>query len=59
MRRPAFDRGVEHFGTLAQTDGAEQHISNPRRVAKAAKELRRADRALRPDRVNRRANLTP
>ncbi len=40
------DWGVESFATLALDDGGEHIVANPRRVAKAAKELRKAQRAL-------------
>ena len=40
------DWGIETFATLALSDGTERPIANPRRVSKAAKALRVAQRAL-------------
>ena len=40
------DWGVEHFASLVFDDGTSSHIDNPRRVRKAARALKIAQRAL-------------
>ena len=40
------DWGLEHFASLAFPDGGSEHVANPRRVRKAARALRVAQRSL-------------